>query len=62
MAGLTKPELLPIDVPSGTQPCETFGVHPSWKTVRQLYEDGDASFVANVVRVLCWRLCVHVLE
>jgi uncharacterized protein (DUF1501 family) len=36
-----------LQIPSSNQVCETFGVHSSLKTVRQLYLDGDLSFFAN---------------
>jgi cullin-associated NEDD8-dissociated protein 1 len=45
---IEKHRLLPINVAAGTQPCNVFGVHPSLTLVKQLYEDGDASFVANI--------------
>jgi len=32
----------------GTQLCETFATHPSLPTIRQLYEDGDGAFIANM--------------
>jgi uncharacterized protein (DUF1501 family) len=37
-----------ITVPSGQQPCSTMGVHPELSTLQQLFNDGDASFIANV--------------
>ena len=43
-----KADLLTIDVPSGRQPCTTFGIHPAMPTLRDLYAEGNASFVANV--------------
>ncbi len=45
---IEKDRLLPISVPAGTQPCNVFGVHPSLTFVKQLYEEGDASFIANI--------------
>ena len=45
---LEKDELLEISVPTGTQPCETFGLHPELPFVRDLYEAGSAAFVANI--------------
>jgi hypothetical protein len=38
--------LLPIDTSNMSQPCDSFGVHPSLANVRHLYNDGDASFIA----------------
>ncbi|KAH8075738.1 hypothetical protein JL721_1759 [Aureococcus anophagefferens] len=34
--------------PGSDQPCDTFGVHPSLEKIHGLYEDGDASFFANI--------------
>ncbi len=47
-AALNKTNLLPINVPAGTQPCNTFGVHYAMPMLQQLYNDGDALFAANV--------------
>eukprot|EP01122_Echinamoeba_exundans_P008354 TRINITY_DN275_c0_g1_i1.p1 TRINITY_DN275_c0_g1~~TRINITY_DN275_c0_g1_i1.p1 ORF type:complete len:1994 (-),score=503.35 TRINITY_DN275_c0_g1_i1:77-6058(-) len=47
-AAINQSALLPINVPTGTQPCNTFGVHPSMPRLRQLYNDGDAAFLANI--------------
>jgi cullin-associated NEDD8-dissociated protein 1 len=48
---LQKGELLPIDVVNGTgkgqQVCRKFGLHPKLKTVQQLYQAGDALWIAN---------------
>jgi len=41
-------ELLPINVADPTQPCSTFGVHPSLQVMQQLYQEGDAAFISNV--------------
>jgi len=40
--------LLQIDVPSGTQPCAKFGLHPQLSTLKAAYDAGDATFVANI--------------
>ena len=45
---LSHNQLLPIDVAPGTQPCTKFGIHSSLTTVKKLFEDGDAAFLANV--------------
>ena len=47
-AALPLNSLLPVDVPNGTQPCSTFGLHPELVTFQSLYNDGDASIMANV--------------
>jgi uncharacterized protein (DUF1501 family)/uncharacterized protein (DUF1800 family) len=47
-AAINQSVLLPITVPAGTQPCNTFGVHPSMPRLRQLYNEGDAAFLANI--------------
>ena len=44
--GMAKSEMLAIDA-SG-QPCSKFGVHEDMPFLQQLYNDGDASFVANI--------------
>ena len=45
---IARRDLLSIKTRPGSQPCNTFGVHPSLRTVTQLYNDGDAAFLANV--------------
>lgn len=45
---LSKSQLLEIDVPAGTQPCSKFGVHNKLPFLKQLYDDGDAAFIANM--------------
>jgi uncharacterized protein (DUF1501 family) len=47
-AALNQSSLLPINVPAGTQPCDTFGLHASMPRLRQLYNDGDAAFLTNI--------------
>jgi uncharacterized protein (DUF1501 family) len=49
---LARDTLLPIQVPNGTQPCATYGLHPSLPFVRELYEQGDAAIFANVGNLL----------
>ncbi|GMH88299.1 hypothetical protein TrST_g6936 [Triparma strigata] len=43
---LTKAELLQIDVTN--QPCDKFGVNPAIPFLKELYDDGDANFFANI--------------
>ena len=45
---LSKSQLLEIDVPAGTQPCGKFGVHYKLPFLKQLYDEGDAAFIANM--------------
>jgi uncharacterized protein (DUF1800 family) len=45
-----KSDLLQISVPAGTQPCDTFGMHPSMKNAKAMYETGDALWIANMGR------------
>ena len=40
-------QLLEIDVPAGTQPCDKFGIHYKMPTLRQLYVDNEAAIIAN---------------
>jgi len=50
-AALPYSTLLPITLNAsqlGQQVCDTFGLHPTQQTLKQLWEDGDAAFVANV--------------
>jgi uncharacterized protein (DUF1501 family)/uncharacterized protein (DUF1800 family) len=47
-AALNTTDLLPINVPAGTQPCDTFGVHSSFSRLRSMYNAGEALFLANV--------------
>ena len=49
---IPRDSLLQIQVPTGTQPCSRFGVHPSLSTLKHAYADGDLSFVANVGTLL----------
>jgi len=49
---LTQDELLQISVPTGTQPCDTFGVNPGLSYVKGLYDAGEASFIANIGSLL----------
>jgi cullin-associated NEDD8-dissociated protein 1 len=43
-----KADLLQINVPASTQPCDTFGLDPTLVNVRSIYEDGDAAWIANI--------------
>ena len=45
---LPKEDLLEITVPSGQQVCSRFGIHPNLPRVRQLYNQRDALFMANI--------------
>eukprot|EP00051_Salpingoeca_urceolata_P032686 m.16891 g.16891 ORF g.16891 m.16891 type:complete len:2374 (-) comp5352_c0_seq1:24-7145(-) len=45
---IPKSRLLPVDVPEGTQPCDTFGLHYNLGGLKQLMEDGDGAWVANI--------------
>ena len=46
-AALTKASLHQIAVPTGTQPCNTFGIHNSMPILKELYDNGDLAFLAN---------------
>ena len=39
VAALSLEKLLKITVPTGTQPCNFFGIHPSLPTLKRLYVD-----------------------
>ena len=45
---LPKKALHEINVPKGTQPCESFGIHPKMPFLKQLYDDKDAVMIANM--------------
>ena len=45
---LPRNTLLPIAVPEGTQPCTTFGLHPLLAGLKQMYDDGNAMYIANI--------------
>ena len=45
---LRKEDLLPIDVPRGTQVCDKFGLHPKFPLLRDLFNAKDALLLANV--------------
>lgn len=47
-AALAKSLLLEIDVRPGSQPCNTFALHPALTQTQALYDAGDAAWVANV--------------
>ena len=47
-AALAQDDLLTITADNATQPCSVFGLHPDLSTLRDLYTDGDAAFVANI--------------
>ena len=47
-ATLSRDELLEIEAPAGTQPCEKFGINPALPFLQKLYNDGDAAFIANM--------------
>jgi uncharacterized protein (DUF1501 family)/uncharacterized protein (DUF1800 family) len=47
-AALNQSVLLPISVPAGTQPCNTFGLHPRMTRTQSLYQSGEAAFMANI--------------
>jgi len=37
-----------IDASGSSQPCDTFGIHPQLTLVKELYDGGNATFLANV--------------
>ena len=48
VVALPKSQLLQVNVPAGTQPCDKFGLHPDLGYIKGLYDSGDASFIANI--------------
>ncbi len=45
---LSKKSLLELDAWSSSQPCKVFGLHRSMPFLKQLYDEGDASFFAGI--------------
>jgi cullin-associated NEDD8-dissociated protein 1 len=47
---ISKSDLLLIDVPNwaSTQPCQKFGINMAMPQVHQLYNSGEAAFIANI--------------
>ena len=45
---LDKDEVYEIDAGNPDQPCKTFGIHGELEVVKDLYDDGDALFFANI--------------
>ena len=45
---IPKDQLHQIKVPANTQPCNVMGIHPKMPFLKQLYDDGDASMIANM--------------
>ena len=41
-------QLLPINLPAGSQPCDTFGMHYKLPNLKQMFDDGDLSFYADI--------------
>jgi hypothetical protein len=52
IAALPRNKLLPISVPAGTQPCDTFGVHYKARHIKNLYDAGEVIFFANLGTLL----------
>ena len=48
IAGLSLAEALQINPNNPGQPCSVFGMHPALPQLHQLYQDGDALWVANI--------------
>ena len=47
-AAVASSDLLSIAVPTATQPCDEFGLHPSMQYIQEAYTAGEAAFVANI--------------
>ncbi len=41
-------ELLQISAQSSSQPCNKYGIHYKLPELKKLYDNGDASFIANI--------------
>jgi len=47
-AAISQADLLQITTPRNTQPCNVYGIHPSYPILRDHYNAGDAAFFANI--------------
>jgi uncharacterized protein (DUF1501 family) len=47
-AGMELSELLPINATGSSQPCDTYGIHQKMSVLKELYDNGDASFIAGI--------------
>mmetsp|Transcript_102655 Transcript_102655/g.294143 ORF Transcript_102655/g.294143 Transcript_102655/m.294143 type:complete len:2583 (-) Transcript_102655:1307-9055(-) len=45
---LDRDEVHEIDAGNPNQPCKTFGIHGELEVIKDLYDDGDAIFLANI--------------
>lgn len=45
---IDKADLLPIDTASSNQVCDVFGVHPALPILKDIYDDGEAAFLAGI--------------
>ena len=41
-------QLLPIDAIGSSQSCDTYGIHENLPILKELYDSGDASFIAGI--------------
>lgn len=48
IAGLNFNQLLPIDAAGSSQPCDTYGIHEDLPIMKELYDNGDVSFIAGI--------------
>ena len=47
-AGMDLSKLLPINAVGSSQPCDTYGIHHKMPVLKELYDSGEASFIAGV--------------
>jgi uncharacterized protein (DUF1501 family) len=47
-AGMKLSELLPINASGSSQACETYGIHHKMPVLKNLYDQGEASFIAGI--------------
>ena len=45
---LPRSQIIQVQAQTGSQPCDTMGVHYKLPTIASLYEQGQAAFVANI--------------
>jgi hypothetical protein len=47
-AKMKRTELLPINASGSSQACETYGIHHKMPVLKDLYDQGEASFIAGI--------------
>ena len=48
LAGMRRSRLLPIDATGSSQPCDTYAIHNKLPVLKELYDNGEVSFIAGI--------------